>query len=103
MSEPLVTLMECPFCEQPVQAYRHTPEECLGNMKRERDEAQTLLSQVGFLVSEAMKRMENENIDAAYDSLQIAIDWMEMPPEERAGLLFSETPLEKKTDAREGD
>lgn len=113
MSGLLVTMTQCPCCDCPVQMSKHTVEECRYNLKqeladcsqwlsdpdttalclqmqRERDEARALLSQVGFLVSEAMKRIENEDVPAAYASLKSAIEQID----ERS---------KEKTDAREGD
>jgi len=36
-----------------------------------------VMQQVEFLISEAMKRLENENIDAAYSSLKAALEWID--------------------------
>jgi len=49
----------------------------------ERDEARLIIQQVEFLISEAMKRIENENIDAAYASLKSALEWIDGGGEER--------------------
>ncbi len=40
MSEPLVTMSQCPYCGESVQASQHYTMECIANLRQQRDEAQ---------------------------------------------------------------